>query len=83
MSRKRKEIKKEENVQNRVLYFLNIKDTVINIYQIFRVSKPTENYNDNKRIKVEYLRNSTECFEFNSESERDREFERILKELLA
>jgi hypothetical protein len=63
MSKKRKEIKKEENVQNRVLYFLNIKDTVINIYQIFRVSKPTENYNDNKRIKVEYLRNSSEYFE--------------------
>ena len=78
MGRKRK----EENVQNRILYFLNIKDTVINIYQIFRVSKPTENYNDNKRIKVEYLRNSTEYFEFSSENERDKEFDRILRELL-
>lgn len=83
MGRKRKETKKEENVQSRVLYFLNIKDTVINIYQIFRVLKPTENYNDNKRIKVEYLRNSSEYFEFDSESERDKEFDRILKELLA
>ena len=78
MGRKRK----EENVQNRILYFLKIKDTVINIYQIFRVSKPTENYNDNKRIKVEYLRNSTEYFEFSSENERDKEFDRILRELL-
>lgn len=82
MSRKRKEIKKEENVQNRVLYFLNIKDTVINIYQIFRVSKPTENYNDNKRIKVEYLKNPTQYFDFWSEEERDEEFERVQKELL-
>jgi len=76
--------KKKEQVESngRVLYFLKVGDSIINIYQIFRISKPKENYGDNKRIKVEYLRATSECFEFDSESERDKEYERISKEML-
>lgn len=76
--------KKKEQIESngRVLYFLKVGDSIINIYQIFRISKPTENYGDNKRIKVEYLRATSECFEFNSERERDEEYARISKEML-
>ena len=81
MGRKRKE---EETVtqKDRTLYFLRIKDTVINIYQISKVLKPESEYNDNRRIKVEFLREPSIYFEFSSEAERNREFERAVSELL-
>ena len=80
MGRKRK----EETVtqKDRTLYFLRIKDTVINIYQISKVLKPESEYNDNRRIKVEFLREPSMYFEFSSEAERNREFERAVSELL-
>ena len=80
MGRKRKE--EVVTQKDRTLYFLRIKDTVINIYQISKVLKPESEYNDNRRIKVEFLREPSMYFEFSSEAERNREFERAVSELL-
>ena len=62
----------------KALYFLRIGDKILNIYNILDVSKIPLLAN----IKINLSRSESEIFSFPSMEERDKEYERISKELL-